>query len=716
MSAVPFAFEFVCVFFGTLLILHQYGNLRKQHILVTLAVFISWFFSFLIIFILPLDVSNSSYVECINYLKQNDTPKQTQNLVGYQSTGIDEAMQRKNKPACFIPWSYVSGDLLPYLWRVIYWSSQILSWILLPMMQSYVYAGSFTVWGKIKTALFENAIWYGSYLVIFGALLVYVALKPELALNADSLKLIGITASNTWGLLLLVLLLGYGLVELPRNAWNMSQHDLRLEQTYFKISKLSTYKEDADEELADTLSEVKKASEEIKYNSNLRKHLDVIIKKCPESSIALFCKGTDDFIDYKSGSTEFNDKALVKLHKKVMVITQRAHRTHVQWNALLKLAFYLEDVERNKSNSEKKFKLSFTDHAQNSILSMRLQWLWEITIKPWLFRLLSLLLLILSVCLVWSESTFFCTDPVLSIFTHLIKLTKTNYLYLQMEVVSCVTIAYMCACTYYTVFKIKIFNFYYFEPHHETDANSLLFSGLLFCRLTYAICLNFLAMIHMDGHVTGRTGTEISETYFTKFMGHMDLLSFIAKGFNLYYPMIVLLVCICTYFSIGNRVLHCLGIQQFLSDDDFSSDFVREGKEIVRREKRKVERQINGKHRSIKSKALTDHYAGGNDKKFNEGVDNSSDDSILETPSLSSKTRLTVNKPCLYSKLNDGDDKVQLLSDIEYAPPETNERMLKGYQNISGITHSNVPTRSSVLTRSNVPSRSSAPRNIFDDA
>ena len=55
------------------------------------------------------------------------------------------------------------------------------------MMQSYVYAGEFTVLGKIKRALYENALWYGSYLVIFGILLIYVAVKPNLELNGSVL-------------------------------------------------------------------------------------------------------------------------------------------------------------------------------------------------------------------------------------------------------------------------------------------------------------------------------------------------------------------------------------------------------------------------------------------------------------------------------------------------------------------------------------------------
>ena len=50
-------------------------------------------------------------------------------------------------------------------------------------MQSYSYAGDFTVRGKIKTALIENAIWYGSYLIIFIGLLLYVIFHPDLDLN-----------------------------------------------------------------------------------------------------------------------------------------------------------------------------------------------------------------------------------------------------------------------------------------------------------------------------------------------------------------------------------------------------------------------------------------------------------------------------------------------------------------------------------------------------
>lgn len=66
--------------------------------------------------------------------------------------------------------------------------------------------------GKLRSALIDNAIYYGTYLFICGVLLIYIALKPGVTLDWQKLKAIASSASNTWGLFLLVLLLGYGKV------------------------------------------------------------------------------------------------------------------------------------------------------------------------------------------------------------------------------------------------------------------------------------------------------------------------------------------------------------------------------------------------------------------------------------------------------------------------------------------------------------------------
>jgi len=62
MGAGSLAIEMLLCFFVTMGLLHYYGNWRKQHFLVTLAVFVAWYFSFLIVEVLPLDVSDVSII------------------------------------------------------------------------------------------------------------------------------------------------------------------------------------------------------------------------------------------------------------------------------------------------------------------------------------------------------------------------------------------------------------------------------------------------------------------------------------------------------------------------------------------------------------------------------------------------------------------------------------------------------------------------------
>jgi hypothetical protein len=47
-------------------------------------------------------------------------------------------------------------------------------------MQSFSQSGEFSLSGKIKGALISNAIYYGTYLAIFGVLLIYVAVENNI--------------------------------------------------------------------------------------------------------------------------------------------------------------------------------------------------------------------------------------------------------------------------------------------------------------------------------------------------------------------------------------------------------------------------------------------------------------------------------------------------------------------------------------------------------
>uniref|UniRef100_A0A146Z4D5 LMBR1 domain-containing protein 2 n=1 Tax=Fundulus heteroclitus TaxID=8078 RepID=A0A146Z4D5_FUNHE len=600
MSGAALGIEIVLVFFLALFLLHRYGDFKKQQRMVLFGTLLAWYLCFLIVFILPLDVSTTIYRQCILDHEDHGSGSTISPTNHTTPNATVAPTKRSGAAPCYRPWSYIPEGIMPVFWRVVYWTSQFLTWLLLPFMQSYARSGGFSITGKIKTALIENAIYYGTYLLIFGSLLIYVAVHPELHLSWYGLQTIGITAANTWGLFLLVLLLGYGLVEIPRSYWNASRHGHLLMKTYFKASKLMTEKADAEENLEDVMEEVRKVSESIKYNHPLRKCIDTVLRKCPVDYQEKMGRNMDDYEDFDDKQNSYpTEKSLVKLHKQVIYAVQRQNRTRVQWQILLQQAIHLEDVAKNETSVGRQFVHSFPScepvgWVGRYLYTPTVEWYWECLLKCWFYRLLSVVLTLFSVAVVWSECTFFSTRPVLSLFAVFIQLAERDYNYLYIEMACFVTIFFLCTCVYSTVFRIRVFNYYYLASHHQTDAYSLQFSGMLFCRLTPPLCLNFLGLIHMDSAISHQ---DKLQTAYTSIMGSMRVLSFIANGFYIYYPMLIVILCIATYFSLGTRCLNLLGFQQFMDDSDMTSDLIDEGKELIRRERRKRQRMEDGESR-----------------------------------------------------------------------------------------------------------------------
>ncbi|KAM4745430.1 G-protein coupled receptor-associated protein LMBRD2B-like isoform 1-T5 [Anableps anableps] len=588
MSAAALSAVVVVVFFLAFYLLHRYGDLRKQQRLVLLGTLLSWYLCFLIVFILPLDVSTTIYNQCI-YDNSNHTPSDSQ---GKESDQPDPSAAN----VCVKPWSFIPDHVLPVFWRVVYWTSQFLTWLLLPFMQSYARSGAFSIVGKIKTALIENAIYYGTYLLIFICLLFYVAVYLKLKLTWTELQAIGITAANTWGLFLLVLLLGYGLVELPRSYWLSSSNSFLLAKTYFKVAKLATEKASAEENLADVMEEVTDINECVRFNHSLRKCVDTILTKCPTRYQEEMGRNVENSREHGGIPTK---SGLIKLHEKVISAVQRHSQTQVQWSLLLDEAFHLEDIAANQSSPPRVITKSFSSNhlgwVRRFIYTPAVEWYWECVFRKTFCRLLAVLLSLLSVAVVWSECTFFSARPVLSLFAVFVQKAEQHYNYIFIEMVCFVSILFMCVCVYSTVFRIRFFNYYHLVPYHQTDAYSLLFSGMLFCRLTPPLCLNFLGLIHMDSAISHQ---DRIQTSYTSIMGSMRLLPVISDGFYIYYPMLVVLLCIATIYKLGARCLNLLGFYQYITDNDLTSDLVEEGKELIRRERRIRQRAKDGQNRS----------------------------------------------------------------------------------------------------------------------
>uniref|UniRef100_A0A1I7VB87 LMBR1 domain-containing protein 2 n=1 Tax=Loa loa TaxID=7209 RepID=A0A1I7VB87_LOALO len=518
---------------------------------------------------------------------------------------------------CRKPTGFVPDYVLLRLWRVVYWTAQFLTWIVLPLMQSYSDAGDFSSLGKLRSAIYSNAVYYGIYLAVFFMLMIYAAVKG-VVLNAEHLKVILISASNTWGLFLLVVLLGYGLIEVPRQFWQMGNRDYRLNKTYFDIDKLSTDKNDAEDAVREAYKEARSVLTLLCNEHTLRKYAQTIVAKFPQELVSQITSTSNDGLPVASNiapnseASVANEKYLIRLHKRVINAVQNHHRRQAQWNALLLRALYLEDIHQAEMTGQ----FVRTKGRQTSFFHCpsRVCFLWHVLYKRIFLKILGVFSYVITGFVMWSECTFFTIHPRLSLAALIVHHAAHDYHYLHIQIYAAVIISYLCICAYYTVFKLRIYRYYHLDSHHMTDENSLLFSAILLCRLTPPICLNVLGMIHLDSHITSDAEFGV-ETQFTKLMGHLDLIPVLAKGINIYVPILIVLLALGTWFKLGTRLLHLLGIDQFVSDDEMTVELINGGKARVSLERNKIMRAAYREERDqywaekLTMKTALDHEA-----------------------------------------------------------------------------------------------------------
>ena len=67
----------------------------------------------------------------------------------------------------------------------------------------------------------------------------------------------------------------------------------------------------------------------------------------------------------------------------------------------------------------------------------------------------------------------------------------------------------------------------------------------------------------------------------------------VSDRFNIYFPILILLLCMGTWFRLGTRCLSSIGFAQFLQSDELTVDLIEEGKALVNRGNRRLSKSFN---------------------------------------------------------------------------------------------------------------------------
>jgi hypothetical protein len=442
-------------------------------------------------------------------------------------------------------------------------------------MQGYCRSGGFSPLRRLKDGVIEN-IWFYTMIGVPSIAFVLYAIFG-LKIPASLLLDLAIPASNAYGLLLLTILMSFGLVEIPRGLWYSSSTEWKLKIIESEIPQLKESCVDSEAEVYEVARLVALASQKISQNDPNRPKLDKILEKCP---LAL----NERHAVVEDGTLmEFNEKTLSLLHARIKRAQYINKRQHAKLKIAQDKAFFYQDILANYSNTQKLFDSPFLhlDDDGHKLVKQKVLWWWYCRLQPIALKFLSIICAIASIMIIWSESTFQFTGARLSFPAMILDPNTSTFI---MELLAFGFVSYMGICTFSTLLRIKIFDFYQMVPYHNTDEPSLLFVGAYFCKLTFPLCYNFL---NMGGVADGKqiaSGVDYSRSpVFIQYFGPaVNLTPLFGQGYNDWVAFLILIVCIIFLLNIHGRVLRLLGITNYLYESVKPNDRnAEEGRRIV---------------------------------------------------------------------------------------------------------------------------------------
>mmetsp|Transcript_4197 Transcript_4197/g.7745 ORF Transcript_4197/g.7745 Transcript_4197/m.7745 type:complete len:741 (-) Transcript_4197:115-2337(-) len=141
-------------------------------------------------------------------------------------------------------------DTMLEMWNVIYWSTFLLTWVVLPVQMAYRMSGEFGFRGKMWEAVRSNLYFFAAALLVSVIFIVYMLAAHG---SSSAVEFVGLMMAmgNTYGVLLIICLLGNGLVALPKRLWHMGQPQKEVERMYLLAHSVETSLHDARFKLED---------------------------------------------------------------------------------------------------------------------------------------------------------------------------------------------------------------------------------------------------------------------------------------------------------------------------------------------------------------------------------------------------------------------------------------------------------------------------------
>ncbi|XP_006366223.1 LMBR1 domain-containing protein 2 homolog A-like [Solanum tuberosum] len=470
---------------------------------------------------------------------------------------------------------------ISFFWSWSYWSTFLLTWLVVPLIQGFEDAGDFTLVERLKTSIHANLVFY-AILGIVGLLGLILLITMRKSWDGNALGF-AMACSNTFGLVTGAFLLGFGMSEIPKSMWKNADWTTRQKVLSHKIAKMAVKLDDAHQELSNAIVVAQATSKQMSKRDPLRRYMDVIdnmlvqmFREDPSFKPQGGQLGEND-MDYDT-----DDKSMAKLRRNLRIAREEYYRYKSEYLTYVTEALELEDTIKNyeqRNATGWKFVSTLRSERAGTLGSFfdTTELIWRCVLRKQLKKVSAVILCCMSVAILLAEATLLPRGVDLSLFSILIKSVGDQEVLVQ--VFAFLPLMYMCVCTYYSLFKAGMYMFYSLTPR-QTSSVSLLMICSMIARYAPPISYNFLNLISLG---------ENKKTIFEKRMGTVDkAVPFFGQGFNKIYPLIMVVYTLLVASNFFDRIIRFFGnwkIFRFQSETDDMDGFDPSGLLILQKER-----------------------------------------------------------------------------------------------------------------------------------
>lgn len=414
------------------------------------------------------------------------------------------------------------------IWYTIFVLTQVLSWIILPILQSYDLSGELTIFDKLKDAIKDNGKLYLILASVGIILLIYIVYISHIYILNDIIG-IAVSLSNTLGMILLIIYLSYGLVKLPESLFMNLNGEKKRNKYYYELGNLEN-------NLEITMCEIKECE----------KQIDSILTK-GEIKILSDIKKTIEKTQKSFDKNKYAEDLIEKTYEKDELPKDEVTMTRIiEINKKVKI--YLRIFCQYKIEYETKVKKCYT------IMSRKSRNI-DMIIICYVSLLMSLFVIMMESMIPFQLIN--SKSPIDNIINN--NIVRFPLLTL--------ILTYMCACTFWAFYYLKIpFLEEYLITPQTSDAAKLCFSFGIITRIILPLCYNMVWMSNM------RDNNNLS---YIKFYGYMDMV--INNHLNYVIPIFIPLTSISIYFNVFYRILKKCDLDVNYETEDF----IENGKKIM---------------------------------------------------------------------------------------------------------------------------------------